>query len=241
MGLRFMALAILLSSLSTHAYLPNIPMHAARLNGYVLHSRPSATNKLDVFLGPFCEDSRRAFSSLKSLSMKEKRIEVRAHLFPLPYNTGSFFAAQTCVAAGVVSSNKSVVPRCLELLYTGETQKKLKTNALENYTSPELIQELVELISSSLSLDKNALSQQMVQGLEGGASSYTLTKSDYKYGTSMGVFSTPSVFLNGVQIFGYDAQGAKKGTDHAEGQLASMACQDWERFLAPVLESRFEV
>lgn len=75
----------------------------------------------------------------------------------------------------------------------------------------------------------------MKQGLESGGASYDLTKSDWRYGSGLGVFATPAVFVNGVQIFGYDAQGAEAGTDHAEGMLASMTLDEWMHLLQPTL------
>jgi len=216
--------------------LPNLPLQSLVQNGYALQPVQDPIAKLDVFLGPFCEDSRRAFPTFAELASKLPRVELRLHLFPLPYNYGSFLAAQACVSAGLVV-NHTIVPRCLQLIYTGDTQKTVKTHALFNYTAPQVITELVDLISSGLGVDKQALTAQMQQGLESGAGSYSLTKSDYKYGTTLGVYATPAVFVNNVQIFGYDAKGATVGTDHAEGALADMTVADWKAFLRPVVEN----
>ena len=230
-------LILILCSASSAVFMPNLPLHAKKLNGYALNAVTRPTAQMDIFFGPFCEDSKRLFPTIKRLAAAVDSLSVRVHLFPLPYNMGSFLAAQSCVAAGIVSNETDMVPACLALLYEGSNQKRIKTNALTNSTVPQTTAELVDLVSSHLHVDRTALSQQMQQGLESGASSYDATKSDWKYGTSKGVFATPAVFINHVQVFGYDAQGAKQGSDHAEGQLASMTLADWEAFIAPVLES----
>ena len=219
-----------------------IPPHAARQNGYVVgtgtpRKTVATSTTLDVFFGPFCEDSRRLFATIKKLAWKKSKVLlVRAHLFPLPYNAGSFLAAQTCVSAGIVTANRSMVPTCLEVLYSDDNQKRIKTAALTNATTPQIISQLIDLISVNLQVDRSQLKAQMEQGLESGQRSYTVTKSDWKFGASKGVFATPAVFLNDVQIFGYDPKGAKHGEDHAEGQLSAMTTAEWERFLSPVLQ-----
>ena len=102
-----------------------------------------------------------------------------------------------------------------------------------NFTVPQVIDELVTLISTALSVDKAKLQAQLVQELEGGAESYDLTKSDWKYGCSNGVFATPSVFINGVQVYGYSLMGGH----HAEGDLAAMSLADWQALLDPLVEA----
>ena len=58
--------------------------------------------------------------------------------------------------------------------------------------------------------------------------SYTLTKSDFKYGCSLGVFATPAVFVNGAAVT------ASSGDDHPEGVFVSMSVSDWRAVLAPI-------
>ena len=53
-------------------------------------------------------------------------------------------------------------------------------------------------------------------------------KSDFKYGASRGVFSTPSFYLNQVPVFGTG--------QHAEGTLAAFSLQDWQGVLDPILK-----
>jgi len=213
-------------------YPPTIPLHGRIRNGYPLHAVPhEVVAELDVFLGPFCEDSRKAFPTFKALAQynSQRGLAVRLHLFPLPYNHLSFLPAQVCVSAGIIA-NATAVVNCMEFLYTGDHQATIKTHALYNYTVPRVIDELVSVVSEHLRMDKEQLAKQMQQGLESGAESYTRTKSDWKYGTSLGVFATPSVFVNGVQIFGYTPSG-----DHAEGALADMTMEQWQSILDPVL------
>ena len=233
--------------------LPNVPLPAqGALNGYVVGTGTSARapspQQLDVFLGPFCEDSRRMWPVIgQTADARAGKTEVRVHIFPLPYNIGSFLPAQACVASAMLTNHSETAVRCLDILYAGDNQKRLKTAALVNATTPQVIDSLVDLLAAPLGVKRSALEAQLAQGLESGASSYARTKvrprrprahtrahrgvrsralllvvptacgryltfvstwprlrvawqSDWKYGCSRGVFSTPSVFLNGVQV-----------------------------------------
>jgi hypothetical protein len=44
------------------------------------------------------------------------------------------------------------------------------------------------------------------------------------------VFATPAVFINGVQVFGWNPTG-----QHAEGDLADMTTSDWKKLLDPLM------
>ena len=111
------------------------------------------------------------------------------------------------------------------MLYAGDNQKEIKTLAMVNGTSTAVIVALVSLLAVPLGPARCMLSRSayanyddlpgvkpdtlhanLVQGLESGAPSYTQAKLSLKYGQSHGVFSTPSVLFNGIQIFGYDDQ-----------------------------------
>lgn len=164
-------------------------------------------------------------------SIYSSKIDIRVHLFPLPYNQGSFLVAQACVASGIIQKSSRTVLECLQLMF--DNQKDIKTKAMNTHTVPQVIDDLVDLISGNMSVSKDALAKQMVQELEGGASSYAVTKSDWKFGTSMGVFATPAVFVNGVQLFGFDSNGG----GHAEGDLASMNVSDWRKVLDEIVAS----
>jgi hypothetical protein len=178
---------------------------------------------MDVFLGPFCEDSRRMWPVLKALSSQTVgSTAVRVHIFPLSYNLGSFLPAQACVASSILSNRSETAVTCLDIVYAGDNQKRIKTAAMVNATTPQVIESLVTLLAAPLGVSRTALQAELAQGLESGARSYGRTKSDWKYGCSRGVFATPSVFLNGVQLHGYDASGS-----HGEGDLAALAVSDW--------------
>ena len=87
--------------------LPNVPLPAAHHNGYPMAPNdPAAGQKLDVFLGPFCEDSKRMWPVLKSLAAhRAGKTDIRVHIFPLPYNLGSFLPAQACVASALTADS----------------------------------------------------------------------------------------------------------------------------------------
>ena len=53
-----------------HVLMPNVPMHARGPRpGWLLSSNPVAgAQSLEIFLGPFCEDSRAFWPTLKKVS-----------------------------------------------------------------------------------------------------------------------------------------------------------------------------
>ena len=103
----------------------------------------------------------------------------------------------------------------------------LKTYAMEIMTTPEFIAELSTEIATQLPISSDDLMAELAQGLESGGLSYTLAKSDLKYGTSRGVFATPSYFLNQVPLYGTGS--------HAEGTLAAFTMDDWVELVDPVV------
>lgn len=214
-----------------HLILPNVPMHARGARpGWSIGNRTCAPQTLDVFLGPFCEDSRALWPTMKLLAeVRGAATAVRVHLFPLPYNLGSWLPAQACAAAATLQGNSSsTFVECLSLLYAGDHQKRIKTLAMVNGTTADVIAALVELFAASLGINSNVLTANLQQGLESGAPSYTKAKLSLKYGYSHGVFATPSVLLNGVQIFGYD--NTLEGL-HAEGEFPELTVGDWVHLL----------
>ena len=110
---------------------------------------------------------------------------IRLHIFPLPYNIGSFLAGQACVATHILSNNTGAAVDCLSIIYQGDNQRNLKSQALGNATTPMQIQALVNLTAVPLGVDAAAMTKQLQQGLESGAQSYDAAKADFKYGCTV--------------------------------------------------------
>jgi len=193
-------------------------------------SHSCAEQTVDVFLGPFCEDSRALYPTLVQLAKaRGPATDIRVHLYPLPYNLGSWLPAQACTAAASIRGNSSkVFNDCISLLYTGENQKQVKNLAMINGSSSDVIDAVVSLFATPLGVNPTTLHDNLVQGLESGPPSYSQTKLSLKYGQSHGVFSTPSVMFNGIQIFGYDDTN---GGLHAEGSFTELTVKDWQHLL----------
>ena len=163
-----------------------VPWLSVYENGYRMGSTSSSDGSgarqqqtLDVFLGPFCEDSKHMFPTLTQLSRgREGVTEVRAHIFPLPYNIGSWPLAQACAAAAIISNSSTTAVDCLGLIYSGDNQRSIKTRAMVIATTPQLIDAIVQLLAAPLGVDGAALQRQLAQGLESGASSYDKAKAD---------------------------------------------------------------
>jgi hypothetical protein len=170
--------------------------------GWSLGAHSCAAQTMEAFLGPFCEDSRAMWPTLKALAAaRGPSTDIRVHLYPLPYNVGSWLPAQACDAAATLRQNSSsVFTQCVSLLYEGDNQKRIKTLALANGTTADVIRSLVELVAEPLGVSREVLTANLNQGLESGSPSYTKTKLSLKYGQSNGVFSTPAVLFNGIQV-----------------------------------------
>ena len=245
------AFLIMIAAVTSRPLIPGLPLAAGRLNGYPISTSASSPSaKLDVYLGPFCEDSRRFWPMLRKLdaTYAPKGLEIRVHIFPLAYNLQSVLAAQSCVAAGVVVAassgaknatsmaavDRETVIKCLDLLYDGDNQRTVKQAAMSGHTTEQVIHQLVALVGGQVAgVDPAKLEKQLVQGLESGASSYDMTKSDLKFGQAHGVFATPSVHLNGMAIVGVD--DAAQGQGHMEGALASLTEQQWSTLIDEIL------
>lgn len=227
-------LLLLAACATATVIVPNVPLPAMYENGYTMGKEGGGGHQtLDVFLGPFCEDSKRMYPILAQLAKaREGATTIRAHIFPLPYNIGSWPLAQACAAAAIISNSSSTAVDCLGLIYEGSNQRSIKTRAMVSATTPQLIDAIVQLLAAPLGVDGAALQNQLAQGLESGASSYDKAKADWKYGCARGVFATPSVFLNGIQLHGYDDAGPPGG-GHAEGDLAALTLEQWVGVLDP--------
>ena len=233
--LKFLLLLIAPIRISSLSY--SLGQMASVNNGYLISSAEVRgshfATSFDVFLGPFCEDSKVALPVIKQLAAAYDAEDLgaffqpRIHLFPLPYNHLSFLPAQACVATGLLIGTGQVVP-CLDVVFANQTA--LKTFALESGTVPSVTEALVQQLTAAFpDLSADALREEMAQGLESGEASYDLTKSDWKYGTSRAVFATPSYFINQVALYG---EG-----EHPEGQLAAFTVDEWREILDPIVNA----
>eukprot|EP00937_MAST-01D_sp_MAST-1D-sp2_P001553 g1553.t1 len=220
----------------------NIPFMASTLNGFVLgEKRGIGATKLDAFLGPFCEDSLLALPTLTQLASRYNAdaLEVRVHIFPLPYNQGSWLCAQACagaVEAGRGGTADSRAADSLRAIYAQQMQ--LKDLATWNYTVPAMIARLADVLTAAFGtgrLERAALlaqldfSHQPPHGSGAQPAAYDAAKRDWKYGCSRGVYATPTFLINNVAIAG--------SGEHPEGKLASLSIDEWQAILDPIVNS----
>ena len=237
--------ALALASAASIAVAPqvNVPFMVAHNNGFRLSSRAGGRVKLDAFLGPFCEDSLLALPTLGALAARyaPEHLEVRAHIFPLPYNQGSWLVAQACAGAaleataGTGADNSTAA--CLRAVYA--QQMALKDLATWNYTVPSMIEAIVDVVVAWPAfrghLDRNALlaqldfSHQPPHGTGPQPAAYDAAKADWKYGCSRGVYATPTFLVNQIAISG--------SGEHPEGKLAAMTVDEWAAVLDPIVNS----
>ncbi len=157
-----------ISFISTFKHLGYIPpertVPAQFANGYPISTGPPGGWTMDVFLGPFCEDSKQMYPTLIALAEEHRGvIGIRLHIFPLPYNIGSFLAGQSCVAGRILSNHTGTAVDCLRVLYQGDNQRNLKSQALGNATTPMQIEALVDLLAVPLGVDAAAMLSQLQQ------------------------------------------------------------------------------
>lgn len=208
-------IALLLSTLvaSGSGGRPTVPppiqffVENGQVQGHRYSGNGDSIHRLDVYLGPFCEDSNAFWPTLKELAQHygTETLEVRTFMFPLPYNFGSFIVAQSCAAAHVLGDlpegrlKQDTFFSCVDYLYSH--QHELKTASQFTQNQKGMIESWADIVSNNLKLSRSDFLLQMdISDLEGGNTSYALAKSDWKYGTYRGVFGTPAYFLNGVQL-----------------------------------------
>ncbi|RHY29329.1 hypothetical protein DYB25_013383 [Aphanomyces astaci] len=156
------------------------------------YGSPHASIQLDFFLDLLCPYSRDAFPHVTKIADDyPDKIRVLFHHFPLPYHRNAFVlhhAGQAFVNitgsdeaftrwAAAVFKNQTVFNQDVGLPETKAAIKKLALTAL-----PELGGGDVD--SGLKSRDRN---------LE--------VRADFKYGTTRGVYGTPSIYLNGIHAF----------------------------------------
>jgi len=210
--------------------LPIVPFQARGTRpGYSLVKPTQYVEKtVDVFLDVFCEDSKATWPTLRALAAARPDVDVRVNLFPLPYNLGSWLPTQGCTAAALLTNASRTLVDCLDLIYAGDTQKTIKTLAMVNGTTADVVAAVVAAIARPLGVDGPTLTAHLQQGLEGGSPSYSVAKRSLKFGQSHGVFATPSILLNGVQIYGFDSAGYGQ---HAEASWTTFTVADWDAML----------
>merc|ERR1711972_643183 len=119
--------------------------YATRPSGHRL-STSSASNKFDIYVGPFCEESRHALTAIRNISAHyDGQLEVRIHLFPLSYNLGSFVVARAMYAVDLISNGTAFWPYLFDLY---DRQPEIKAAFVSNMSNNDMVAELADLAAS---------------------------------------------------------------------------------------------
>ena len=169
----------------------------ARQEGYPFGNK-TAEVRLDVYLDLHCPDSSDFFAVL--LKAREGRIQgkalkelidIRVHLFPLPYHYNSFAA--------------SSLAKWFELLHPDKYPAfvQLQFDSIEKYTSKALGLSVLEVRKLLINDGIAALAGEKDDSIYNVFEDQNIqlkTRGSYKFGSYTGVTGTPNYAVNGVLI-----------------------------------------
>jgi len=205
---------------------PSVPFYATRPSGHRL-SKSAASNRLDVYVGPFCEESRHALTAIQNISTHyDGQLEVVIHLFPLSYNLGSFIVARAMYAVDLISNGTAFWPYLFDLY---ARQPDIKAAFVSTLSNNEMVVELADLAASH-GINRAAFNAQMGYNATNpltNSESYVRAKAEWKEGCARGVFATPSFFFNHAQI---PELGNGEGST-----LAWLSFDHWQKVLDKVV------
>ncbi|KAF0694625.1 Aste57867_14521 [Aphanomyces stellatus] len=148
--------------------------------------------QIDFFLDLLCPYSRDAYPNVTKIATDfPDKIRVRFHHFPLPYHRNAFLLHHAAQALVNVTGSDAAFASWAEAVYKdqsvfnenvslGDAKAAIKKLALGAF--PELSGDDID--AGLKNRDRN---------LE--------VRADFKYGSTRGVYGTPSIYLNGIQAF----------------------------------------
>ncbi|CAH3120067.1 unnamed protein product [Porites lobata] len=200
--------AALISAVRSQIPLPKHPL------GFVYHGgESSAPIHLTAFVDLTCPDSKQAWPTVKKIAdmYGPKVVQFTLQLFPLPYHTNAFIAAQSVYA--VEAFNSSLVISWMDVIFDNQEQLyNFQTMDKDRYDVINIISDL----GSKLKIDKSVIKD--------GLSNTKFDESariSWKHGCSRTVSGTPFFFIN--DIFVSEAS-------------ASWTVEDWKKLIDPLLK-----
>ncbi|XP_044173789.1 uncharacterized protein LOC122957631 [Acropora millepora] len=181
--------------------------------GFVFNGgEPTAPIHLSAFVDLICPDSKQAWPTVKKVAALygPSVLQFKVHLFPLPYHTNAFMAAQSVYA--VAGFNSSLVISWMDTLF--ENQEQLYNSVTMDKNRYDVIN-IISDLGTKVGIDKSVIKD----GLS-NTDYYQDTRISWKYGCSRTVSGTPFFFLN--DIFVTEA-------------TPSWSVGDWKKLIDPLL------
>uniref|UniRef100_A0A2C9L2P2 Thioredoxin-like fold domain-containing protein n=1 Tax=Biomphalaria glabrata TaxID=6526 RepID=A0A2C9L2P2_BIOGL len=211
MVLIFTSLLVFISLTSAEMTVPRRPLGFVYKDG-----QPTASVRLASFLDLTCPDSLEAFKILLQVadSFSDRSVQLRLYLFPLPYHTNSHLlskAARFLDDFTKVSPSNATVFDWIQLVFSN--MRYLSTRATSNSTEVEVVDYVTSLAQSLFHVS----AEQFKHGIY-NASIDRMTRLEWKYGATRGVYATPMFTINDVFVNG-DAWNVSEWTARVDNLL----------------------
>lgn len=179
--------AVLITAGNSQIPLPKRPLGFVYKGG-----EPTAPIHLEAFVDLTCPDCQQAWPTLKKVAdmYGPETVQFTLQLFPLPYHTNAFLAAQSVYA--VEAYNTSLVISWMDVIFENQNQLyDFQTMDKNRYDVINIIADL----GSKIDIDKTVIKDGLTN------TEYNEhTRISWKYGCSRTVSGTPFFFLNGVFV-----------------------------------------
>ncbi|RMX43150.1 hypothetical protein pdam_00006876 [Pocillopora damicornis] len=179
--------AVLITAGNSQIPLPKRPLGFVYKGG-----EPTAPIHLEAFVDLTCPDCQQAWPTLKKVAdmYGPETVQFTLQLFPLPYHTNAFLAAQSVYA--VEAYNTSLVISWMDVIFENQNQLyDFQTMDKNRYDVINIIADL----GSKIDIDKTVIKDGLTN------TKYNEhTRISWKYGCSRTVSGTPFFFLNGVFV-----------------------------------------
>lgn len=179
--------AVLITAGNSQIPLPKRPLGFVYKGG-----EPTAPIHLEAFVDLTCPDCQQAWPTLKKVAdmYGPETVQFTLQLFPLPYHTNAFLAAQSVYA--VEAYNTSLVISWMDVIFENQNQLyDFQTMDKNRYDVINIIADL----GSKIDIDKTVIKDGLTN------TEYNEhTRISWKYGCSRTVSGTPFFFLNGAFV-----------------------------------------
>ncbi|XP_058973716.2 uncharacterized protein [Pocillopora verrucosa] len=199
--------AVLITAGNSQIPLPKRPLGFVYKGG-----EPTVPIHLEAFVDLTCPDCQQAWPTLKKVAdmYGPETVQFTLQLFPLPYHTNAFLAAQSVYA--VEAYNTSLVISWMDVIFENQNQLyDFQTMDKNRYDVINIIADL----GSKIDIDKTVIKDGLTN------TEYNEhTRISWKYGCSRTVSGTPFFFLNGVFV----SQAS-----------AAWTVEEWKQLIDPLL------
>nr|XP_058943025.1 uncharacterized protein LOC131771270 [Pocillopora verrucosa] len=200
--------AVLITAGNSQIPLPKRPLGFVYKGG-----EPTAPIHLEAFVDLTCPDCQQAWPTLKKVAdmYGPETVQFTLQLFPLPYHTNAFLAAQSVYA--VEAYNTSLVISWMDVIFENQNQLyDFQTMDKNRYDVINIIADL----GSKIDIDKTVIKDGLTN------TEYNEhTRISWKYGCSRTVSGTPFFFLNGVFV---------------SQVSAAWTVEEWKQLIDPLLK-----